>query len=178
MIRKFLALALAASLMGLITAGCSNTKDTRDDQMNNAPGNIIDVATAPGMDQLSTLVSALKAADLVDTLKGTGPYTVFAPTNEAFAKLPQGTLDNWMKPENKEQLRSILLYHVVLGRHDAAELQTMKTVNSMQGNAINISVASDHRISVGNSNATAKVIRADITATNGVIHWVDTVMMP
>ena len=122
-------------------------------------------------------MTAIKAAGLVDTLKGPGPYTVFAPTNEAFAKLPTGTLDDLLKPENKEKLKKILLYHIALGTHSGKELQTMTELKSVDGTTINVKV-SDQRLTVGNDKGMAKVIRPDIMATNGVIHWVDAVMMP
>lgn len=132
---------------------------------------IVDTAVSAG--SFETLVAAVKAAGLVETLKGDGPLTVFAPTDEAFAKLPDGTLENLLKPENNDQLKSILTYHVVPGKvmaADAAQLSTAETVN---GKAFAISKR-DGSVYVDD----AKVTQTDIMATNGVIHVIDTVMIP
>ena len=122
------------------------------------------------------LVAAVKAADLVATLKGKGPFTVFAPTDEAFKKLPAGTLDNLLKPENKKMLASILTYHVLAGTYDAARITkpTIKQfgIKSVQGSNVNV----DLRKGVMVSGAT--VTKTDIKASNGIIHAVDTVMIP
>jgi uncharacterized surface protein with fasciclin (FAS1) repeats len=131
------------------------------------------VDTAAGAGSFNTLVAALKAADLVETLRGEGPFTVFAPTDEAFAKLPEGTLDNLLKPENKGQLQSILTYHVVAGKvmsTDAAQLSSAKTVN---GQSFKISNTGSG-LMVDNAN----VVQADIGASNGVIHVIDAVILP
>lgn len=130
------------------------------------------VAMASDSSDLSTLVKALQAADLVATLQGSGPFTVFAPTDAAFAKLPKGTLDTLLKPENKEKLAAILTYHVVPGKVPAANVKTgkAKTVN---GKEINI-VVKDGVVTVDG----AKVTKTDIPASNGVIHLIDTVLMP
>jgi uncharacterized surface protein with fasciclin (FAS1) repeats len=135
--------------------------------------NIVDTATGPGMEQVTTLVKAIQAADLVDTLKGKGPFTVFAPTNEAFAKLPQGTLDDLMKPENKDKLKDILLYHVHSG--DAIMAKDVKTMSlsTAEGKDLHVKVDGD-TVMVND----AKVIKTDIVCSNGVIHWIDTVLMP
>lgn len=138
-----------------------------------APGDIIDVATGPGMEQVTTVVAAIKAAGLVDTLKGKGPFTVFAPTNEAFGKLPAGTVDTLLKPENKDKLKSILLYHVHVG--DAIKAGDAKTMN------LSTAEGSDLKVVVDGGNVminNAKVIKADVPASNGEIHWIDTVLMP
>ena len=141
--------------------------------MKAAPGDIIDVATGPGMEQVTTVVAAIKAADLVDTLKGPGPFTVFAPTNDAFAALPPGTVDMLLKPENKAKLRDILLYHVHAGDGIlAAEAKTM-SLSTAEGKPLAISVM-DGTVMVNN----AKVVKADVICTNGVIHWIDKVLMP
>jgi len=132
---------------------------------------IVDTAVAAG--SFNTLVAAVKAADLVDTLKGPGPFTVFAPTDEAFAKLPAGTVENLLKPENKAKLQAILTYHVVAGKvmaKDAMKLHMAKTVN---GQELMVK-ASKGTVMIDN----AKVIHADILCTNGVIHVIDTVVMP
>lgn len=119
-----------------------------------------------------TLVAAVKAAGLVDTLSGPGPFTVFAPTDEAFAKLQAGTVDTLLKPENKEKLAAILKYHVLAGKVMAADVKTMdvKTVN---GKELPIKVEAG-KVTVGGAN----VIKTDIAASNGVIHVIDTVLIP
>ena len=127
---------------------------------------------ASGAGNFSTLVTAIKAAGLVETLQGPGPFTVFAPTDAAFAKLPQGTLEDLLKPENKAKLAGILTYHVVPGKVMAADVKTMmaKTVN---GQELDIKVT-DGAVTVNN----AKVTKTDIAAKNGVIHVIDSVLMP
>ena len=132
---------------------------------------IVDTAVAAG--SFETLVAAVTAADLVDTLKSDGPFTVFAPTDEAFAKLPAGTLDDLLKPENKEKLATILLYHVVPGKVSAADvvnLTSAKTANDME---LMIKVEGND-VMVGE----AKVVQADVMTSNGVIHVIDTVLLP
>jgi len=132
---------------------------------------IVDTASDAGT--FNTLVAAIQAADLVDTLKGSGPFTVFAPTDEAFAKLPAGTVDELLKPENKEKLQAILTYHVVPGKvlaEDAVGLTSAKTVNGK-----------DFKITKSGTDLmidNAKVIKTDIVASNGVIHVIDQVIMP
>jgi len=137
------------------------------------PKNIVDTAADAG--QFKTLANALKAADLVDTLKGEGPFTVFAPTDEAFSKLPEGTLENLLKPENKEKLIGILKYHVIPGKTMCADVSKLdgKTVKSVQGGEIKVSVDGD-TVKVND----AKVIKSDIACSNGVIHVIDKVIMP
>jgi len=138
-----------------------------------ATGDIIDVATGPGMEQVTTVVQAIKAAGLVDTLKGKGPFTVFAPTNEAFNKLPKGTLDDLLKPENKEKLKQILLYHVHAGDSiQAADVKTM-SLSTAEGDPLKVTVDGDN-VMINN----AKVVKTDVHASNGTIHWIDTVLMP
>jgi uncharacterized surface protein with fasciclin (FAS1) repeats len=131
------------------------------------------VDTAVGAGSFNTLVAAVKAAGLVDTLKGPGPFTVFAPTDEAFAKLPKGTVDDLLKPENKAKLTAILTYHVVSGKMMAAEVVKMKSLKSVQGSPIKVTVKGD-KVMV----AKATVVKTDVMASNGVIHVIDTVMMP
>jgi uncharacterized surface protein with fasciclin (FAS1) repeats len=131
------------------------------------------VDTAIGAGSFETLVTAVKAAGLVETLKGPGPFTVFAPTDEAFAKLPKGTLDDLLKPENKEKLVSILTYHVVPGKVMAADVVKLKKAKTVQGSEISIKVK-DKKVMVDK----AKVVTTDVGASNGVIHVIDTVMMP
>ncbi len=121
----------------------------------------------------TTLVAAVKAAGLVDTLKGPGPFTVFAPTDEAFAKLPAGTVENLLKPENKDQLTAILTYHVVPGRVMAADVVKLKEAKTVNGKMLNIKTNGD-AVMVND----AKVTATDIAASNGVIHVINTVILP
>lgn len=132
---------------------------------------IVDTAVAAG--QFNTLAAALTAAGLVDTLKGDGPFTVFAPTDEAFAKLPAGTVETLLKPENRDQLIAILTYHVVSGKVKAAQVVDLDSATTVQGGTVDIAVKYG-TVSVDN----AKVIKTDIMASNGVIHVIDTVLMP
>ncbi|WP_415911694.1 fasciclin domain-containing protein [Neptuniibacter sp. QD37_11] len=132
---------------------------------------IVDVAA--GNESFSTLVTALKAADLVGALQGDGPYTVFAPTNEAFAKLPEETLANLLKPENKKDLQAVLTYHVVAGKVDAKTAMGLSAAPSLQGENIAISLAGGN---VMINQAT--VVAADVDASNGIIHVIDTVILP
>jgi uncharacterized surface protein with fasciclin (FAS1) repeats len=132
---------------------------------------IVDTAVAAG--NFKTLVAAVQAAGLVDTLKGTGPFTVFAPTDEAFAKLPAGTVDDLLKPENKDKLVAILTYHVVPGKVMAADVTGKETMaKTVQGGEITVK-GMDGVMVDG-----AKVVQADIVADNGVIHVIDAVIMP
>jgi len=130
------------------------------------------VETAIGAESFKTLVTAVKAADLAKTLQGPGPFTVFAPSDEAFAKLPQGTVENLLKPENKGQLVAILTYHVVPGKVMSKDLAGKTVAKTVQGDEI--SVDATDGVKVDN----AKVVKADIEASNGVIHVIDTVIMP
>jgi uncharacterized surface protein with fasciclin (FAS1) repeats len=131
------------------------------------------VDTAVGAGSFNTLVAAVKAADLVDTLKGPGPYTVFAPTDEAFAKLPEGTVASLLKPENKEKLQAILLYHVVPGKVSAAEVVKLSSAKS--ANDMNLDIMVQGQSVMVNK---AQVIQTDIMTSNGIIHVIDTVMLP
>jgi uncharacterized surface protein with fasciclin (FAS1) repeats len=131
---------------------------------------IVDIASKSK--SFSTLVTALKAADLVETLTGEGPYTVFAPTNAAFAKLPKATLAKLLKPQNKEQLKRLLTYHVVSGAVTSKTLKAGK-VETVEGSSITVKIKGK-KVMVNNAN----VILADVKASNGVIHAIDTVMMP
>ncbi len=136
-----------------------------------APGDVVDVAAGAG--SFNTLVAAVKAAGLVDALKAKGPFTVFAPTDAAFAALPAGTLDDLLKPENKEKLKSILLYHVVPGKVMSADLKGTVNAATLQGKNVTIIVAAG-----GVTVNGAKVTAADVAASNGVIHVIDAVMLP
>jgi uncharacterized surface protein with fasciclin (FAS1) repeats len=131
------------------------------------------VDTAVGAGTFSTLVAAVTAADLVDTLKGEGPFTVFAPTDEAFAALPEGTVEDLLKPENKEQLIAVLTYHVVPGKVMAADIAGKKMeVETVQGTTADINAMDGVMIDGAN------VVTADIEADNGVIHVIDAVILP
>jgi uncharacterized surface protein with fasciclin (FAS1) repeats len=135
------------------------------------PKNIVDTAVAAG--SFTTLAKALAAADLVATLKGPGPFTVFAPTDQAFAKLPAGTLNDLLKPENKDKLRRILTYHVVAGDVRAADVVKLKSAKAVSGDTIAVAVK-DGKVHVDNASVTT----TDIAASNGVIHVIDTVLIP
>jgi uncharacterized surface protein with fasciclin (FAS1) repeats len=131
---------------------------------------IVDTAVAG---KFNTLVAAVKAAGLVDTLKGPGPFTVFAPTDEAFAKLPAGTLESLLKPENKSKLQSILTYHVVPGKVMAQDVVKLNSAKTAEGRSIAIKTMNGG-VMVNNAHVT----KTDIAASNGVIHVIDTVILP
>jgi len=157
--KRRLALVTAAMMAVSASAAKAESKD------------IVDVAAGAG--QFNTLVAAAKAAGLVDTLKGAGPYTVFAPSDDAFAKLPKGTVEDLLKPENKEKLKSILTYHVIPGKVMAADIKGKKTsVKTVQGSELAVDATDGVKIN------DAKVTTADVAASNGVIHIIDTVVMP
>jgi uncharacterized surface protein with fasciclin (FAS1) repeats len=130
------------------------------------------VVIASGNEDFSTLVAAIKAAGLVETLQGEGPFTVFAPTNEAFAKLPEGTVESLLKPENKEKLVSILTYHVVSGKVMAADVAAGE-VATVNGEKATIAIA-DGKVSIDE----AAIVTTDIEASNGVIHVINKVILP
>jgi len=139
--------------------------------MTASAADIVDTAAAAG--QFNTLVAAVQAAGLVDTLKGEGPFTVFAPTDEAFAKLPAGTVDDLLKPENREKLAAILTYHVVPGKIMSGDITGKTTaVTSVQGGSLDVDATSGVKVN------DATVVTADIEADNGVIHVIDTVLLP
>jgi transforming growth factor-beta-induced protein len=131
------------------------------------------VATAQAAGTFNTLAAALTAAELVDVLKGTGPFTVFAPTDAAFAKLPAGTVDNLLKPENKAQLQAVLKYHVVAGKVLAADVVKLTSAATLEGSTVKVSV-SGSTVMINDS----KVTQADVMASNGVIHVIDAVLLP
>jgi len=137
----------------------------------NHEKDIVDTAVKAG--SFNTLVAAVTAADLVDTLKSEGPFTVFAPTDEAFAKLPEGTVENLLKPENKEKLQAVLLYHVVPGKVTAAEV--VKVTSAKTANDMELAVMVDGNVVKVNE---AQVVQTDIMTSNGVIHVIDTVLIP
>jgi uncharacterized surface protein with fasciclin (FAS1) repeats len=137
----------------------------------SAQKDIVDTAVAAGT--FNTLVTALQAVGLVDTLKGKGPFTVFAPTDEAFSKLPVGTVESLLKPENKEKLKAILLYHVVSGDVTAAQVMKLSSAKTVNGQDLKLTV-NDGTVMVND----ARVVKADVLASNGVIHVIDTVLLP
>jgi uncharacterized surface protein with fasciclin (FAS1) repeats len=136
-----------------------------------APKDVVDIAM--GSADHSTLVAAVKAAGLVETLKGTGPFTIFAPTNAAFNALPAGTVDGLLKPEKKADLTGILTYHVVAGAVKSSELKDGQKVKTLQGAELTVAIK-DGKVTINGANVTA----ADLTGSNGVIHIVDAVLMP
>jgi uncharacterized surface protein with fasciclin (FAS1) repeats len=155
-------LAIALVLTVGIAAAQANKSDKKD---------IVDTAVAAG--SFNTLAAALQAAGLVETLKGKGPFTVFAPTDEAFAKLPAGTVDNLLKPENKDKLVAILTYHVVAGSVPSTEVVKLTSAKTVQGQSVKISAGKDGVMVDG-----AKVVKADVMASNGMIHVIDSVIQP
>jgi uncharacterized surface protein with fasciclin (FAS1) repeats len=134
------------------------------------------VDTAVQADDFNTLVQALKAADLVEALKGDGPFTVFAPTDDAFAALPDGQLESLLQPENKGQLQAILKYHVVSGKAMASDVTGMDAAETLEGRSVQFQVDNGTVSLMGQNTAT--VVQADIEAANGVIHVIDTVLLP
>jgi uncharacterized surface protein with fasciclin (FAS1) repeats len=171
--RLVLCAACAAGIGFAVLSPVSQKRAVAADSMMMDKKDIIDTAVGPGMQEVTTVVTAIKAADLVDTLKGKGPFTVFAPTNAAFNKLPAGTVDDLLKPENKDKLKNILLYHVHAG--DAIMAKDVKTMklSTAEGKDLDVKVENG---SVWINNA--KVIKTDVVCKNGVIHWIDTVVMP
>ncbi len=159
--------ALFALAIGLTATSAVAGTSYKD----KAPGTIVEVAA--GNPDFSTLVAAVKAAGLVDTLSSKGPFTVFAPTNAAFAKLPAGTVESLLLPENKDKLTAILTYHVVAGKVTAAQVVKLKTANTVNGKAVTIATGKNG-VTVNN----AKVNGTDVMASNGVIHVIDTVLIP
>ena len=164
---KVFSIALLAQFVMVFVA----SQAVAGDHKKAASKDIVDTAVAAG--QFETLAAALGAADLVDTLKGDGPFTVFAPTDEAFAKLPEGTVESLLKPENRDQLVAILTYHVVAGKVKAADVVKLSEATTVNGQSVAITVA-DNGVQVDNAN----VIATDIAASNGVIHVIDTVILP
>ena len=157
--RTFIAATAASALM---LGACANS---------NSDPDIVEIAASN--DDFSTLVAAVSDAGLVETLKGDGPFTVFAPTNDAFAKLPAGTVESLLEPENKQALTDILTYHVVSGKVMAADVVTLDSATTVNGKDVHIRV-NDGTVHVNKS----KVIATDIVGSNGVIHVIDTVLLP
>lgn len=159
-IKTYIKITVVAA--ALAVSGCAMTTSDPD---------IVDVAQSAG--SFNTLVAAVGAADLVETLKGDGPFTVFAPTDQAFAALPAGTVENLLKPENKDQLTAILTYHVIPGAVRAADLA---------GKRLSVATVNGAKLHVDGRNGVkvekANVVTADIEASNGVIHVIDSVLLP
>ena len=176
-IRATVATAVLVLLMGqLAIAGekCAKSKVQYHSvafAAAEAPKDIVDTAVAAG--SFKTLVAAVQAAGLVETLKGKGPFTVFAPTDEAFAKLPAGTVESLLKPENKDKLIAVLTYHVVSGKVLASDVVGLKEAKTVQGGKVKIAVIGD-KVKIDD----ATVVKTDIVTSNGVIHVIDAVILP
>jgi uncharacterized surface protein with fasciclin (FAS1) repeats len=177
---RFAAMGVVTAMLGLGSMGCGSMGMASDngsamtgEQLSKPDENIVQIATGDNMGEVTTLVKAVQAAGLVDTLQGAGPFTVFAPTNEAFAALPPGTLDDLLKPENKEKLKSILLYHVHPGIVMAKDVHPMKLSTADGEKMLDVTV-NGSTVMIND----AKVIKTDIVAKNGVIHWIDKVVLP
>ncbi len=171
----FVAWSVAAFLCGSSSIAqaqrkCAGNRASTVAYQKEAQMDIVDTAVDAG--SFKTLAAALKAAGLVDTLKGKGPFTVFAPTDDAFAKLPAGTVESLLKPENKAKLTAILLYHVVPGAVKAADVVKLKSAKTVGGQSLEIDTTDGVKING------AKVVKADIECANGVIHVIDTVLLP
>ena len=185
--KQIFILAIALSVASLSFAQCGGSKNHHAKQTsyswNHHSSDIVDVAASA--DDFTTLVAAVKAADLASTLKSDGPFTVFAPLNSAFAKLPEGTLATLLKPENKDKLAAILTYHVVAGEFTAQDIIaaiegsdgefTVKTVN---GSKLVASISNGNVILTDENGGISAVTKTDVDASNGVIHVIDTVVLP
>ena len=164
-------LLLAAALV--VATGCASTND--DMKAASAPTqNLVETAISA---ELNTLVAAVQAAELVETLSGPGPFTVFAPTDAAFAGLPEGTVETLLMPENQGQLQGVLTFHVVAGQLAAADLSDGQTLTTVNGETLTVSI-SGGSVMIGNDNGMATVALADVFASNGVAHVIDGVLLP
>ncbi len=176
---KLLSLAVATVATSfLVSCGNAPKDDAAESTVEvveevpvEAPNTVVDIAV--GSSDHTTLVAAVSAAGLVETLSGTGPFTVFAPTNAAFAALPEGTVDNLLKPESKDQLTSVLTYHVVAGNVMAADLSDGQVVKTLNGQDLTVSIK-DGKVMINGATVTA----ADLAGSNGVVHVVDAVLLP
>jgi uncharacterized surface protein with fasciclin (FAS1) repeats len=206
---RLLTLALSSAAMLSLAACSMDTMNTRDSMSGASAGTSASASASATADtnpmvggapmlrsrdiidnavnsaDHTTLVAAVKAAGLVDTLKGAGPFTVFAPTNAAFEKLPAGTVDSLLKPENKQMLTTVLTYHVVPGRVDARALASQiqsgggqATLKTVQGGTLTARMNGDSVVVVDSKGNSSTVTTADVYQSNGVIHVVDTVLMP
>lgn len=194
---KLVKTVVASLVVGLVVSSCNDgkkkeaieasenveTMDTIKEEVVETAPNIVGVAAANP--DFSTLVTAVKAANLVETLSGAGPFTVFAPTNAAFEKLPAGTVETLLKPESLDKLTAVLTYHVVSGKFEAAAVieainnsKGKFTVKTVQGENLTLSLKDGKVILTDAKGGTSTVILADVAASNGVIHAVDTVVMP
>ncbi len=177
--KNFFKLLTAVVLSSAIFVACNNdekktTEETTtpvEEPKMETPKDVVDIAI--GSTDHTTLVSAVTAAGLVETLKGAGPFTIFAPTNAAFAALPAGTVESLLTPEKKADLTSILTYHVVAGNVMAADLTDGQKVKTLQGAELTVSIK-DGKVMINGANVTA----ADLKGSNGVIHVIDAVLMP
>ena len=191
---KILKVLSIAAIVGVFVASCGEEKKEMKEQaiaaINEKPVSIVEnetpniVEVAAGNENFSTLVAAVKAADLVSTLSGDGPFTVFAPTNAAFEKLPNGTVETLLKPENKATLTNILTYHVVAGKFDATSVidainsnNGSFTVTTVQGGTITLSIQEGKVMLKDAKGGMATVVIADVHASNGIIHAIDAVVM-
>lgn len=180
------------SLVGVLSTSCGEAKKeevVEEVVAVEEPVEVVEtpniVGVASGNADFSTLVTAVGAAELVETLSGEGPFTVFAPTNAAFEKLPAGTVETLLKPESKDKLTTVLTYHVVAGKFEAAQVVEAINANNgkfevttVQGGKITLSLADGKVILTDANGGKATVVIADVAASNGVIHAIDTVVMP
>lgn len=178
---RTLKLAVSSFLvLGIVAAACSQNDETSTPAAEPSPTETMEsmdiVETAVAAGEFNTLVAAVEAADLVDTLKGEGPFTVFAPTDAAFAALPEGTLDSLLLQKNQDQLAGILTYHVVPGSIMASDV-TAGAVPTVNGGEFEIATDGGVTITDAQGN-TAQVVQTDIVTSNGVIHVIDTVLLP
>jgi len=167
MLKKFY---LSLVLAGVVASG-TVFANQHGQEVAKPKADIVDTAVAAG--SFKTLVAAVQAAGLVEALKGEGPLTVFAPTDDAFAALPEGTVENLLKPENKDQLVAILTYHVVAGKVTAEDVVKLTAAKTLQGQDVTIAVV-DGTVKING----ASVVKADIMTSNGVIHVIDAVILP
>ena len=170
-VSRFAMYALVAGAVALAAPQAASAAKHEKETTQTAKACVVDTAKKAG--SFNTLLAALKAADLESALRGEGPFTVFAPTDEAFKKLPEGTVESLLKPENKDKLKAVLTYHVVPGKVYAKHVVKLSSAKTLNGKEVKITVEGD-TVKVDN----AKVVKTDIEATNGVIHVIDTVLLP
>jgi uncharacterized surface protein with fasciclin (FAS1) repeats len=170
--QAFILAAVALVSAAWLTAGARAEGGPLGAAGARVEADIVETAVAAG--KFNTLAAALKAAGLLDALKGEGPFTVFAPTDDAFARLPAGTVEELLKPENKEKLKAVLLYHVVAGKFVAADVVKLngKEAKTLQGGKVKVRAGESVMVD------DAKVVQTDVLASNGVIHVIDSVLMP
>jgi uncharacterized surface protein with fasciclin (FAS1) repeats len=168
---KTLKTLFSALLLSMFIFSANSQAQCGNDVPEKSRADLVDLAVSTEF--LSTLVAAVKAGDLVETLKSDGPFTVFAPTNEAFAALPEGTLESLLKPENKDKLIAILTYHVVSGEVKSTDLKNGMKASTVQGSTVEVGI-SDAGVKINDANVTS----ADIMASNGVVHVIDKVILP